>query len=580
MLFNKDELEKIREAKKKWEEEVVQKALARFGAKESPNKYYTPADLPEDFDFLEKVGFPGQYPYTTGRYPFIQTATVWGRGSRAGVTTTELKRAGRYTGFGTPEDTRDFYKEQRERGLRVGGPNLAFDLPTQTGRDSDDEFSEGEVGKVGVAVDTLRDMEVICEAFTGDMDLDKIASNFTINGSANIIIAMYCALAEKRGISLSALRGTPQNDILKEFVARGTQIFPVKPSMRMTRDTITFCVENMPNFNIMSISGYHMREFGATRTQAIAFTIANAIAYYQLGIEAGLDVDKITRQMTWLSFGGGMEVLKEYAVRRAAKGVWAKVMRERFKSKDPRNWIYRELGGALQGYWTATKQRPLNNLTRTVIGAVFSALQGDQPLGAEPPYDEALGLGHSLEAQQLNEDAVRIILEEAKLAEVLDPFAGSYYIESLTDQYEKEIWEIIEKIDAMGGAAAAVESGWMKEEIMRSSYEYQQAVDTGREVRVGINKYTGPEEIEVTTPRTLPYDPEKRMGAEEKQLENLKKVKKERDNEKVQACLKRIKEAARDESVNLIPVFIEAVKEYTSEGEICGVLGEVFGEAM
>jgi methylmalonyl-CoA mutase N-terminal domain/subunit len=579
MLFNKEELEKIRAAKKKWEEEVVQKTLKRFGAEESPNKYYTPADLPEDFDFLKKVGFPGQYPFATGRYPVIQQVSAWGKGSTAGVKT-KLKRAGRYSGFGTPENTRDHYIETREKGFRVGGPNLAFDLPTQTGRDSDDEFAEGEVGKVGVSVDTLRDFEVIYEAFTGDMDLDKIASNFTINGSANIIIAMLCALAEKRGIPLSALRGTPQNDILKEFVARGTQIFPVKPSMRMTRDSITFCVEHMPNFNIMSICGYHMREFGATRTQTIAFSIANAIAYYQLGIDAGLDVDKIGRQITWLNFGGGMEALKEYAVRRAAKIVWAKVMRERFKSSDPRNWIIRELGGMLTGYWTATKQRPLNNLTRTVIGGVFSAMQGDQPLLVEPPYDEALGLGHSLEAQQLNEDASRIITEECKLAEVLDPFAGSYYIESLTDQYEKEIWEIIKKIDAMGGAAAAVESGWMKEEIMRSSYEYQRAVDEGKEVRVGMNKYTDAEEIEVTTPRTLPYDPEKRMGAEKKQVEKLKKVKKERDNEKVQACLKRIKEAAQDESVNLIPLFIEAVKEYTSEGEICGALKEVFGEAM
>jgi methylmalonyl-CoA mutase N-terminal domain/subunit len=577
MLYNKEHLEKIREAKKEWEEGALKKALERFGAAESPNKFYTPLDL-EGFDFLEKVGFPGTPPFAAGKYPVAAVTTSWGRGSTAGLGGA-LKRAGRYTGYGTPEDTRDFYKDVHAKGLRVGGPNLAFDLPTQTGRDSDDEFSEGEVGKVGVSVDTLRDFEVIYEAFTGDMDIDKVASNWTINGSTNIILAMYVALAEKRGIPLSKLRGTPQNDILKEYVARGTQIFPVKPSMRMTRDTIAYCAQHMPGMNTISISGYHMREFGATRVQAVAFTIANAIAYVQLGVDAGLDVDKFTRQMTWLNFGGGMEVLKEMAVRRAAKRVWYKVIRDRFGSKDPRNWIYRELGGCLVGFWTATMQRPLNNLTRAVLGAAFAALIGETP-NAEPPYDEPLGLGHSLEAQQLGEDAARIIMEEAKLCEVLDPFAGSYYMESLTDQMEKEIWEIIEKIDKMGGAVAAVESGWMKEEIMRSSYDFQQAMDAGREVRVGVNKYTGPEEINVTTSRTLPYDVGRRDDAEERQVANLTKVKKERDNEKVQACLKRIKEAARDESVNLMPLLVEAVKEYTSEGEICGALKEIFGDAI
>jgi len=274
-----------------------------------------------------------------------------------------------------------------------------------------------------------------------------------------------------------------------------------------------------------------------------------------------------------------MEVLKEVAVRRAARRVWAKIMKERFKARDPRNWIYRELSGILCGYWTATIQRPLNNLTRVVIGAAVSAMIGEIAV-VEPPYDEPLGLGHSQEAQQLLVDAARIILEEAKLCEVQDVFAGSYYIESLTDQMEKELWDILKKIDEAGGAVACVESGWMKEEAIRSSYSYRQMSDAGREVQVGVNKYTGPEEIEVTTPLTVPYDPERRKDVEERQIANLKKVKKERDNEKVQACLKRIKEAAQDESVNLIPLFIEAVKEYASEGEICGALREVFGEAV
>ena len=578
MLFNKEELERIKEARKEWEEGPVKKALERFGAAESPARFYTPLDV-ENFDFLEKVGFPGAPPYTAGQYAVPAISYSWSRGGTSGMGAGVKRRAGRYTGYGTPEDTRDYYKEALARGYHAGGPNLAFDLPTQTGRDSDDEFSEGEVGKTGVAIDTLRDFEVIYEAFTGDMDLDKIASNWTINGSTNIILAMYVALAEKRGIPLSVLRATPQNDILKEFVARGTQIFPVKHSMRMTRDTITYCTEHLPNMNIMSISGFHIRDSGATRTQAVAFTFADAIAYLQLGIDAGLDIDKFYPRVTFLNFGGGMEVLKEVAVRRAARRVWAKIMKERFKARDPRNWIYRELGGILCGFWTATMQRPLNNLTRSVIGAVFASMIGENP-GVEPPYDEPLGLGHSQEAQQLLVDAARIILEEAKLCEVQDVFAGSYYIESLTDQMEKELWDILKKIDEAGGAVACVESGWMKEECMRSSYGYKQMLDAGREVQVGVNKYTGPEEIEVTTPRTVPYDPERRKDVEERQIANLKKVKKERDNEKVQAYLKRIKEAAQDESVNLIPLFIEAVKEYASEGEICGALREVFGEAV
>jgi len=578
MLFDKGELEKIKEAKKQWEEGPVKKALERFGVTENPARFYTPLDV-ENFDFLEKVGFPGTAPYVAGQFPVPAISLSYSRGGSAGLGSAVKRRAGRYTGFGSPEDTRDFYQEMLSKGYHAGGPNLAFDLPTQTGRDSDDEFAEGEVGKVGVTVDTLRDFEIIYESFTGDMDLDKIASNWTINGATNIILAMYVALAEKRGIPLSRLRGTPQNDILKEFVARGTQIFPVKPSMRMTRDTITYCTEHLPNMNTISISGYHMREFGATRTQAVAFTFANAIAYLQLGVDAGLDIDKFYPRVTWLNFGGGMEVLKEVAVRRAARRVWTEIMRKRFKAKDPRNWIYREVGGILCGFWTATKQRPLNNLTRAVIGATLAAMIGESPI-VEPPYDEPLGLGHSLEAQQLGADAARIILEEAKLCEVQDVFAGSYCIESLTEQMEKEIWDILNSIDKMGGAVACVENGWMKEEIMRSSYAYQQLVESGKEVRVGVNKYTAAEEIEAITPRTLPYDPQRRADVEERQIANLKKVKKERDNEKVQACLKRIGEAARDESVNLMPLFIEAVKEYASEGEICGALKEVFGEAI
>jgi methylmalonyl-CoA mutase N-terminal domain/subunit len=329
--------------------------------------------------------------------------------------------------------------------------------------------------------------------------------------------------------------------------------------------------------NTISISGYHMREAGATRVQAISFTFANAIAYFESAIDAGLDIDQFVGRTTFLNFGGGMELLKEAAVRRAARRVWARIMRDRFGSKNPKNWIYKELGGGLSGYWPMTIQRPLNNLVRVAIGAAFSSLIGEPP-ACEPPYDEPLGLGHSVEARQLAADASRIIMEECKLCDVQDVFAGSYYIESLTNRYEKEIFDILGEIDDMGGALKAVESGWMKDQVIKSAWEHQMKLRTGEDVQVGVNKYTEEDEIDIRIPRTSPYKAERREDAEARQLENLKRLKAERDDQKVQACLEKIENAARDEKANLIPFFVEAVKEYTTLGEICGVLRNVFGE--
>jgi methylmalonyl-CoA mutase N-terminal domain/subunit len=576
MSSRSEELEKIKEARKKWEQGTLKKNVERLGLEKCPIEYCTPLDI-EDHDYLENVGFPGEYPFTAGRFAIPILNAMWGRGKNLGAGKMVRHSFG-YSGYGTPEDMRDFYIERGKTPVRGGGPNIAFDLPTQIGYDSDHELSEGEVGRVGVAIDTLRDFEVIYEAFTGDMELDRIASNWTINATANIIIAMYIALAEKRGIPVEKLRGTPQNDILKEFVARGTYIFPVKHSMRMTRDTITYCTEYLPQMNTISICGYHIREAGSTRVQAVAFAFSNAIAYFQTAIEAGLDIDRFVGRTTFLNFGGGMEVLKEVACRRAARRVWAKIMRDRFGSKKPSNWIYKELGGGLAGYWTCTKQRPLNNLVRVAIGAAFAAMIGEPP-ALEPPFDEPLGLGHSIEARQLAADAARIIVEECKLTDVQDVLAGSYYIESLTNRYEKEIFDIINTIDEMGGAVKAVESGWMKNEVMKSSVEFQQKIETGELIWVGVNKYTEPDEIEVMPPRTSPYKIERIENAEERQIENLRRVREERDDERVKACLERIENAAKDERVNLIPFFVEAVKEYTSIGEICEVLRNVFGEA-
>lgn len=568
-MFDKDRLAEIERRRKKWEEGTLKQALERLGMTESPRKLYTPLDI-KDFDFLEKVGFPGEYPFTADVYATPALAVAMG-----GAAPTRLVRAGMYSGYGTAEDTRDYYKSSG----RVGGPNIAFDLPTQCGYDSDSPMARGEVGKVGVAVDTLRDFEVIYENFVGDNDLDRIASNFTINAPCNIILAMYIALAEKREIPPAKLRGTPQNDILKEFVARGTYIFPPRPSMRMIRDTITYCTEHLPLMNTISICGYHMREAGATGPQVLAYTFSNAIAYVQLAIDAGLDVDVFLPRFTFLNFGGSMELFKEIAVNRAGRRMWAKIVRERFGSKNPRCWILRQVAAGGSGEATKTVQRPLNNFTRAVLGGVASALSGGVPFTGFP-YDEPLGLGHSLEGWQLNIDAMRIMTLEAKLCEVTDPLAGSYYVESLTDQVEEEAWREIEKIDAMGGAAAAIEKGYMQREITKSAYQFQRALETGERVIVGVNQFTGEQELEVLPSRLVehPYDPQKRAAAEEKQIAKLAGVKRERDNESVQACLNRLDEAARDEEVNLIPPILEAVKAYATLGEMCHVLRGVFGE--
>ena len=576
-MGNEQNLEKIKKQREDWEKGTLAASLKRFGVQESPSKFYSPVDV-EGFDFLDKVGFPGDYPFTSGVYPSPAPSAGPSRGG-AIATGGGLVRAGRYSGYGTAEDTRNYYEMMKSKGQRTG-PNLAFDLPTQCGYDSDNPMATGEVGKVGVAVDTLQDFELIYEAFTGEMDLDRIASSWTINAPASIIIAMYVALAEKRGIALDKLRGTPQNDILKEFAARGTYIYPPKPSMRLTRDIISYCADNLPSMNTLSISGVHIREAGASREQTLAFVLCNAIAYVQLGIEAGVDVDRFVQRVTFAGLGGTMEMLKEIALNRASRRMWAKIMRERFKAKNPRSWLFRNVVAISQGSATTyTIERPLNNLTRSIIGGVCTALCSDQVM-VEPPYDETLELGPSMEAQQLNLDAARILQYEAKLTEVVDPFAGSYYIESLTDKIEEDTWKIINAVDAMGGAVAAIENGFIKSELTKNAYRTQRELETGEKIVVGLNAFTGPEELGVIPPRMVPhpYDPMKRDEAEKGQIANLSRVKSQRDNQLVKTCLRRLKEVVQDEDANHLPVLIEAVKSYATVGEICNVFREVFGE--
>ncbi len=575
-MVDKEMLEEIEKRRAEWEEKILKKQLARFGVTESPQKFYTPLDM-KGYDFLRDVGFPGQYPFTAGKYaslpPGAAPAVGGGHASAGGG----LVRAGRYSGYGTAEDTRDYYKFMIARG-RIPGINLAFDLPTQCGYDSDAPEARGEVGKTGVAIDTLRDFEVLYEPFTGEADLDRINSAWTINPMANVILAMYIAIAKKRGIPIAKLNCTPQNDILKECVSRGTHIFPLKHAMRLIRDTIVFGADEMPGLRPVSINGHHPREAGASREQVLGFHLAFGIAYVQLGIGAGLDIDKFSARITFNDSSGSLEMFKEIAYLRAARRMWAKIMKERFGAKDPRSMIYRDVGGCMMGHDNCTVSRPLNNLVRSVIGGVAEALSGYIPT-CYPPFDEALGLGHSMEAIQLEQDAARIIMFEAGLCDVVDPLAGSYYVEYLTDELEKAGWEIIKKIDQMGGMVAAIESGWLDREIAKSAYEHQKALETGEKTVVGVNKFIGEGELEITINRMVPdpYDPEKRERAEEEQIANLDKVRKERDNQAVEAALKRVKESAQDESANTIPPLVEAVEAYATVGEITDTLKEVFG---
>jgi len=573
-----NDLKAIANAKKEWEEHSIAPALKRFKMKENPTCFYTPLDLP-DFDFLKKVGFPGQYPYTAGTYAFFPYQSgVKGAGYLSQAP--GLARAGRYSGYGTAEDYRDYQKHMKALGAKAG-PNIAFDLPTQCGYDSDSPLAIGEVGKVGVAVDTLRDFEVIYEAFTGEMGIDRIASNFTINAPANLLMAMYIVLAEKQGIPMEKLRATPQNDILKEFVGRGTYIFPPRPSMRMMRDSIVFFSKNLPNVNITSIGGYHMREAGASREQDLAFSMAIGEAYLQEGVKAGLEVDSFAPRFTFNAFGGSMEFYKEVAFHRAARRMWARILREKFGAQDPRSMLLRIGLGAHVGPSSYTVQRPLNNLTRAVVGAMASAMSGGPP-NVYPPYDEPLGLGWSLEAIQLDEDGTRILQHEARLCDVVDPFAGSYFMESLTDRIEEAARAELEKIRSMGGAVAAIESSYMQREVAKGAYERQKRIESGEDIVVGVNCFTGEHELEVATSRLFPhpYDPQKREEAEAKQVANLREIKKKRDKRNVLHSLKALRDAAHKEEENLIPSFIKCVREYATIQEMCDVLREVFGEAQ
>ncbi len=573
------ETDKVKENREKWHKEIIEPNMKRYGLKQSPVRFYGPDDLGE-FDFNTKVGFPGQYPFTAGQdampaWQALADKTVKAEGKLEWGTS----GAGKYAGFGTAADYRDYLIDMHAMG-RKGAPNMAIDLPTQCGYDSDDEHAVGEVGRVGVAIDSLRDFEIIYEPYTGDLDLDKIASNFTINAPAIIIIAMYAALAEQRGIPHKKLRGTPQNDILKEYVGRGTYIFPPAPALRLFRDTLVFCNENMPKFNITSIGGYHMREAGITREQDLAFSLVIGAAYLQQGIDAGKDIDSFAPRFTFNGFGGSMEIYKEIAFHRASRRMWARMLKERFGAKNPRSMMVRQISTASIGVSSTQLQRPLNNLSRSVIGGVAAGMSNGVP-NTFPPFDEPLGLGHSFEAQQLSYDAVRILIYECKLGEVLDPWAGSYFMEAMTNEIEENAEKEYKKIEEMGGAVAAIENGYMQRTAAQGAYKIQNALENKEKLVVGVNCFNGPSEIDVQVVRNVEevYSPERKASAEQRQIENVKKLRKERDSKAVAANLKKLRETAADESKSVMPDVYECVKSYATVQEICDVLREVFGEA-
>ncbi|MDI6600273.1 MAG: methylmalonyl-CoA mutase family protein [Thermoanaerobacteraceae bacterium] len=551
-MLSKDEIDKIKRAREEWEEKSVSKTISRFPERKPKfatdsgivvKRVYTPEDL-QGQDYLNDIGFPGEYPYTRGVQPTMYRGRFW--------------TMRQYAGFGDAEESNVRYKYLLSQGQT--GLSIAFDLPTQIGYDSDHPLAEGEVGKVGVAISSLADMEVL---FDG-IPLDKVSTSMTINAPAAILLAMYIAVAEKQGVPMDKLDGTIQNDILKEYVARGTYIFPPAPSMRLITDIFEFCSKNVPNWNTISISGYHIREAGATAVQEVAFTLADGIAYVDAAIKAGLDVDEFAPRLSFF-FNAHNNLFQEVAKFRAARRLWAKIMKERFNAKNPKSWQLRfhtQTGGS-----TLTAQQPDNNIVRVTLQALEAVLGGTQSLHTNS-RDEALSLP--------TEDSVRIALRtqqiiayESGAADTVDPLAGSYYVEALTDEIEKRAMEYIKKIDDLGGAPKAIEKGYIQKEIQDAAYEYQKAVESGEIVVVGMNKF----QIEEEPPKNLlKVDP----AVAEKQKARLARLKSERDNNRVKEALSGVEKAAKGEE-NLMPYIIEAVKAYATLGEVCDVLRSVFG---
>ena len=551
--MSSENVDKIKAKKESWERETLTKSFVSLPERKKEflttsnnpiSRIYTPLDL-EDSDYLRDLGFPGEYPYTRGVYPTMYRARLW--------------TMRQYAGFGTAEQTNQRFKYLLQAGQT--GLSVAFDFPTQIGYDCDHRLSMGEVGKAGVSVCSLQDMETL---FDG-IPLGKVTTSMTINAPATVLLAMYVAVAEKQGVPQVQLGGTVQNDVLKEYIARGMYIYPPKPSMKLVTDIFEYCAKNMPRWNTISISGYHIREAGATAVQEVAFTLANGIAYVDAALKRGLNLDQFASRLSFF-FDATNNLFEEIAKFRAARRLWARVMRERFKAKDPNAWMLRfhtqTSGVAL------TAQQPHNNIIRVTMQALAAALGGTQSLHTNS-FDEAYALPSS-EAVRMALRTQQVIAYESGITDTIDPVAGSYYVEALTNEIEQRAMEYIEKIDNMGGAVVATEKGYMQREIVESAYKYQREVETKERVIVGVNDFTVEEEVPI---QILRVDPE----VEKKQVERLGILKNNRDNQKVKAVLNELRNAAEKDE-NLVPQILNAVKTYATLGEICDALREIYGE--
>lgn len=536
--------------KKRWDEQVVKPVIEKF--KERKAEFISPSGIPlpraatpGELDYLEQLGFPGEFPFTRGVQPTMYRSRFW--------------TMRQYAGFASAEESNRRYRYLLEQGQT--GLSVAFDLPTQIGYDADDSMSMGEVGKVGVSISSLKDMETLLAG----IPLEKVSTSMTINSPAAILLAMYIAVGRKQGVPTRQLRGTIQNDILKEYVARGTYIFPPKPSLRLITDIFKYCETEVPNWNTISISGYHIREAGSTAVQEVAFTLANAIAYVQAAIDTGQEVDQFASQLSFF-FAAHNDFLEEIAKFRAARRLWARIMRERFAAKDPKSWMLRfhtQTGGS-----TLTAQQPENNVVRVAIQALAAVLGGTQSLHTNSK-DEALWLPTeksvrtALRTQQ-------IIAHESGVADTIDPMGGSYVIEYLTDEIASRAMEYLRKIDDLGGALAAIERGYMQSEIQDSAYRFQKDVESKAQVVVGVNAFQAEESTDL---EQLRVDP----AIEAQQRARLAALRTERDRVKVNELLGHLEGAAKS-SDNLMPLFVDCVENDVTLGEICGVLRKVWGE--
>lgn len=549
-------MEKIKKALNDWEAETLRPVIDRSPERQSEfrtesgipvKRFYTPLDL-DGSDYCDDLSFPGEYPYTRGVYPTMYRGRHWTMRN--------------YAGFGTAEDTNRRYRYLLEQGMV--GLSMAFDLPTQVGYDSDDPRSEGAVGRVGVAVDSLEDMETI---FQG-IPLDKVSTSMTINATAPVLLAMYMAVGEKQGVPASRLMGTTQNDILKEFIARGTYIYPPRESMKLVLDIVEYCKDHAPRWNTLNIAGYHFREAGANAIQELAFTLADAIAYIEQAQKRGMDVDAFAPRLSY-SLGCYMDLFEEVAKYRAGRRLFAKIMKTRFQAKNPKSYLFRIFSGSCGS--TLVAQQPINNIVRVTMHALMGILGGHQAIHTAC-WDEGFTLP-SEDSARLALRTQQILAHECGLCGTVDPLAGSYYVESLTNEIETRAMAYIEKIDAAGGMLGAIETGYVQREIQEASVAFQKRVDAGERVIVGLNAFQQEEENEAISQDLFEVD----SSVETTQREKLAALKKRRDQDAAAQALDGISRAV-EQNDNLMPSIIDAVKAYATVGEICNVLRRHWGE--